>query len=1131
MFAHAIDDPLSIFRLTEQSTPAAKADRLKSKSATMVLLGIGSELRSDRKRIEELAAKRMNMETTERYRSIAHRLRMNGHLETATDARSFREAIIHCAEVHITITSLARGLVPSPFCLDRTAKVSPILPPPLEDDEELREVKVMILGHQATGKTTLLKRLEEEEQSKQSKFTKLLKKIEEMRQPKSTIGIKFKSFSNFAKPVLMHVLDFAGQTEYSTIHEHFLSPFNSVYIVVVNAAADDRRRQVRHWMHLLQTHAKGPRAGSCGLLVVGTMIDLITGEGILASRERDIAEEVRSWGITKQLARFQVIMASNKTGDGLDRVWRSLSEMAQAIGALKVPHSFKLAQADIVQKASESRKVFLDMQGVRNLVAHDDAKQDINTHEAWDDLLQHLHDVGQAVFEPASSVVCLDVEVLGKLMSAFVAPEHHIGRLFQEKARYKRSDIVSPGEAVARMMGVKQVKLGEGEEDRKKQCEWALSFLIQCRLCYELTAEEAAEMNNRQRGLMFPALRVPCDVFSVPFSRTPGDRLAAARLRSTGRDISLSMFSRVVVGLRHLLNPKFRVFSNCAILRDEARGNQILVAMRPGTSSAPRKGSDPSQAAPSASAPRAREDDEENEVIVVSQGRKPGTWRESLVELVEMCDLVDPLCPTCVQRNLFVVLAIHPPAAELSCEVGHTVKPVDVTEGAVLDHTITRNSLWAPIHSDAFLKSSPEKWTTEGCVHSTILTEQETDEVRRAEYLRARSAFYQFVGADREQSIVLTKVEFIQNDDLEANFARFFDKLVDRMLSRGRSATLPEFLATESTDKQEWRAWVLRQLDRSVMRVSGNEGINLILGWHGASEESIRKIVKTGFLEQSELAAAGITVTDPGYFGPGIYFTQFPSYGARYAARRKSKCLLVSWVLMGNTYPVIESPQGMKMALTAKVEPFDSHFVVVDQLYNFPCKPLDPPGLDEIVVFSKHQILPRIIFHFSDAKKSHEPSLACSKKPQEPSSAAPPGSPSQSFEALPEELKNAKPLVLWVDRDMQSIDSHFKVFQIHLPKIHVVKCGSSSEANVWLGRYNRSSLGRLVVITNRSREQDGGDLAWEKTIETVRSKGLSKVRVIVFCRDMARVKEKAATWKRVTVTNSAEEVIKWLKDV
>lgn len=100
---------------------------------------------------------------------------------------------------------------------------------------------------------------------------------------------------------------------------------------------------------------------------------------------------------------------------------------------------------------------------------------------------------------------------------------------------------------------------------------------------------------------------------------------------------------------------------------------------------------------------------------------------------------------------------------------------------------------------------------------------------------------------------------------------------------------------------------------------------------------------------------------DPGYFGKGIYFTQFPSYSAKYNTGA-AKCLLLSWLLMGRVYPVIEHPSGkdnlvgkrMLMIFffflgyfnffcssSARVPGFDSHYVVVkrvNDLVYFPCK-------------------------------------------------------------------------------------------------------------------------------------------------------------------------------------------------
>lgn len=50
----------------------------------------------------------------------------------------------------------------------------------------------------------------------------------------------------------------------------------------------------------------------------------------------------------------------------------------------------------------------------------------------------------------------------------------------------------------------------------------------------------------------------------------------------------------------------------------------------------------------------------------------------------------------------------------------------------------------------------------------------------------------------------------------------------------------------------------------------GNEGINLILGWQGNSEEVSWKIAEGGQLTPKQKADRGIHQTDAGYFGQGF---------------------------------------------------------------------------------------------------------------------------------------------------------------------------------------------------------------------------------------------------------------------
>lgn len=98
-----------------------------------------------------------------------------------------------------------------------------------------------------------------------------------------------------------------------------------------------------------------------------------------------------------------------------------------------------------------------------------------------------------------------------------------------------------------------------------------------------------------------------------------------------------------------------------------------------------------------------------------------------------------------------------------------------------------------------------------------------------------------------------------------------------------------------------------------------------------------------------------------------------------------------------------------------------------------------------------------------------------------------------------------------------------------------MKCASSEEEGIWLSKFGKLISTRLCVITNRFREQDGGENAWEKAIQAVRTSGLTQVHVIVFCNKkekiVDKVRERASPWKKVTVTDESLVLLDRLKKV
>jgi hypothetical protein len=86
-----------------------------------------------------------------------------------------------------------------------------------------------------------------------------------------------------------------------------------------------------------------------------------------------------------------------------------------------------------------------------------------------------------------------------------------------------------------------------------------------------------------------------------------------------------------------------------------------------------------------------------------------------------------------------------------------------------------------------------------------------------------------------------------------------------------------------------------------VKSVSGNEQTNLVLGWHGGAADPL-SIANSNFWLNIESDKK----TDGGYFGNGVYFTQFLSYSDKYMKMKekdgkikKGTPFILSWVIMG----------------------------------------------------------------------------------------------------------------------------------------------------------------------------------------------------------------------------------------
>jgi len=167
--------------------------------------------------------------------------------------------------------------------------------------------------------------------------------------------------------------------------------------------------------------------------------------------------------------------------------------------------------------------------------------------------------------------------------------------------------------------------------------------------------------------------------------------------------------------------------------------------------------------------------------------------------------------------------------------------------------------------------------------------------------------------------------------------------------------------------------------------------------------------VEAAYYSIAETNFAGKATLDPGFFGKGFYFSQFPRYNDYYITnfgdKGRTQAVLMSWVVLGAAYPVTQpgfplAPETLYGETCAAGSPcrnaqspltpgatselvadHDSHYVVVkdpSETCDFQPCPLDEePDGDEIVIpfsdppeMAKARILPSVVVYFKRRRRT-----------------------------------------------------------------------------------------------------------------------------------------------------------------
>jgi len=123
-----------------------------------------------------------------------------------------------------------------------------------------------------------------------------------------------------------------------------------------------------------------------------------------------------------------------------------------------------------------------------------------------------------------------------------------------------------------------------------------------------------------------------------------------------------------------------------------------------------------------------------------------------------------------------------------------------------------------------------------------------------------------------------------------------------------------------------------------------------------------KKIIASGF--------AKLNLLDDGFYGKGIYFSTSAIYTLCYCVSQPNPCIILSFLLPGNPYPVIEHPNHEPNYRGQSLEGgFQSHYVVtLGDGFPIEEKHAKFRTFNEIVIDQENQVVPIFLVFFSNKK-------------------------------------------------------------------------------------------------------------------------------------------------------------------
>lgn len=192
-----------------------------------------------------------------------------------------------------------------------------------------------------------------------------------------------------------------------------------------------------------------------------------------------------------------------------------------------------------------------------------------------------------------------------------------------------------------------------------------------------------------------------------------------------------------------------------------------------------------------------------------------------------------------------------------------------------------------------------------------------------AEQIHFRLAESQFYRLLENNDYRVTMVEYVVSPPVVARYKKAI-------------AALTTLRAKDMTPE------AVQKLREGQAHTEANCVLDPVLGFHGTAIKNIQSICEHGFKVPG--SAGGFThSTDAGWYGRGVYFSEFPSYAMEYITSGTK--LLLCQVVLGKIYHCTKLIHGAPLQ-----EGYDSH--------------MSPDG-KEAVIFNSEHILPSYVVHYT----------------------------------------------------------------------------------------------------------------------------------------------------------------------